>query len=332
MSAPWASRFALVELQPGGLLLDLVTGTLFELNASAESSSGAAFSMIESPADVERALVDEFGIPLSQAQLDVETARSFTQKVAPSPPLTDFHYARRGDSFVLSLSGVPMLEVDAVGEYLTALGDRAPDVTRLQMCLHAIAPKVLALRGEVLLHASAISLEGKAIAFSGVSGAGKTTTARVLVRAGALPVCEDQLVVRADAQGAEVVADGERIVQSWEDAVSPILMVGKRASCAALDTVKTSRTIPLSEIGLVDVGRRRGQRIDARLLQPLNGASAIFRNGFYGSDGPEAWRRQLQASAQTSLHVRAYELDMPEGVALLDKATEHIISTGSLRR
>ncbi len=58
-----------------------------------------------------------------------------------------------------------------------------------------IAAAVLSLRGATVLHASAVALGDETVAFTGVSGMGKTTMAAVMCRAGADLVADDLLVV-----------------------------------------------------------------------------------------------------------------------------------------
>jgi len=58
-----------------------------------------------------------------------------------------------------------------------------------------VAAFVLALRGETVLHASAVSLDGSALAFVGHSGGGKSTLAALMCASGAGLVGDDVLTV-----------------------------------------------------------------------------------------------------------------------------------------
>lgn len=62
----------------------------------------------------------------------------------------------------------------------------------------------LALRGSLMLHASAVVVDGVAHLFLGASGAGKTTTARRLGRGGALRVSDDTVMMHDVASAPRV--------------------------------------------------------------------------------------------------------------------------------
>ncbi|WP_210502835.1 phosphoenolpyruvate carboxykinase (ATP) [Nocardioides xinjiangensis] len=60
---------------------------------------------------------------------------------------------------------------------------------------------LLMLRGDLVLHASAVDVGGRAIGFVGSSGMGKTTLATLMCRDGALLVTDDVLQVAGDTTG-----------------------------------------------------------------------------------------------------------------------------------
>lgn len=77
-----------------------------------------------------------------------------------------------------------------------ALG--TPAATTRHLLLNQVLPLVLARRGRLVLHASAVSWDGKVVVFLGRSGAGKSTLAAACAAAGATVVSDDCLVVRRD--------------------------------------------------------------------------------------------------------------------------------------
>jgi hypothetical protein len=64
-----------------------------------------------------------------------------------------------------------------------------------------VLPRILHLRGATSLHASAIAVDGGAIAFCGPSGAGKSTLAAALVSRGFPLITDDVVPLRADSDG-----------------------------------------------------------------------------------------------------------------------------------
>lgn len=75
------------------------------------------------------------------------------------------------------------------------------------------------LNGYMPLHASAVSLQGRVIAFTADSGGGKSTLAASLASRGLLHVCDDTLVVSATADGLLALPDAKPI-KLWEDALA----------------------------------------------------------------------------------------------------------------
>jgi len=70
--------------------------------------------------------------------------------------------------------------------------------------------------GHLTLHASAVSVGGRAVALVGPKHAGKSTLAMALVRNGARLLTDDTLVVRLQS-GAGWVAPGVQRIRLWED-------------------------------------------------------------------------------------------------------------------
>lgn len=78
---------------------------------------------------------------------------------------------------------------------------------------------LLRLRGATCLHASAVAVGGKAVAFVGSTGAGKSTTAAALARHG-LPVLSDDIVALSEASGRFEVLPSYPYLSLWPEPVS----------------------------------------------------------------------------------------------------------------
>jgi hypothetical protein len=96
---------------------------------------------------------------------------------------------------------------DEVGAFLVSANEvvvdpataARPGILRLVL-LGPVIAILLQLRGLLVLHGSAVDVEGRAALFLGDTGAGKSTTAAALVRAGASLLVDD--VVAIDQAGA----------------------------------------------------------------------------------------------------------------------------------
>lgn len=84
-----------------------------------------------------------------------------------------------------------------------------PDPARDRYALDVLTGLALAwflrLRGVLVLHGSAVGLEGGAVGFVGPAGAGKSTSASALVGAGAELLADDLLVLAAEGEGFSVL-------------------------------------------------------------------------------------------------------------------------------
>jgi hypothetical protein len=103
--------------------------------------------------------------------------------------------------------------------------------------------------GAVALHASAVSVDGSAIAFLGPKHAGKSTLAMALVRRGARLLTDDTLVVRFGADGLAWASPGVQRIRLWDDSARA-LGADMRTSLGAKPV---TAALPPHQVELVDV-------------------------------------------------------------------------------
>jgi hypothetical protein len=133
--------------------------------------------------------------------VDVERVAGFDRERGPEYP-----------AFRRRLGAGDALEVerfDAEGEIgtgelpLHARFRIGPSANSLEACVRIAASVALARRGALILHASAVEHAGRALVFTGVSGAGKSTISSLLDRAPARKIGDELLVLqRAPETGA----------------------------------------------------------------------------------------------------------------------------------
>jgi hypothetical protein len=321
-------RYALVEIRTGALMLDLVSGAIVELNESGKAIWQRALDGA-SEAKIAADLAARHALDLDTAARHVREALGAPFDGFPEAPPSDFHYERRGNQYVFTFRGDDAFLVDEGGQTVTLIA--APTSVSLSYLLHAIAPKVIALRGQSVLHASAVALGGRIFAFAGLSGAGKTSTARAFARSGLPLVSEDKLIIRTGETGTLVAASGEKTVAEWVAATARTLASAKRATCADLDRAIDGETMPLAEIGFLDVRRRTRGSFAARALSETETAAAAFRNAFYGSDANADWIRHLRTAASIGRTVSGFDLSLPDGIDRLDEAARWLMQAGSLQ-
>jgi hypothetical protein len=104
--------------------------------------------------------------------------------------------------------------------------------------------------GRFALHASAVSIDGHAVAFLGPKHVGKSTLALALVRQGARLVADDSVVVRLDTAQAPRAAVGIQRPRLWNDVLGaleiPAHAVGEKPTVGPLPPDRLERAeVPL---------------------------------------------------------------------------------------
>ncbi len=85
-------------------------------------------------------------------------------------------------------------------------------------------------RGLVVLHASGVAVNGKAVLFCGPSGAGKSTLAAALNKRGFLVVTDDVCAVTLGPSGAAMIHPDGRQMKLWGQAVAALGLDAQRGS------------------------------------------------------------------------------------------------------
>jgi hypothetical protein len=104
---------------------------------------------------------------------------------------------------------------------LAAWPDEMPVEDALTYLMGPIFGGLLRLRGAVCLHASAVLVDGRAIAIGGACGAGKSTTAAWCARSGSAVLTDDILPLRSTRDGILAVSGYPR-VNLWPDSAGKL--------------------------------------------------------------------------------------------------------------
>lgn len=196
------------------------------------------------------------------------------------------------DSFILSFPALAVFSVSAAGDRITAWP--RPGCTMLtlrHLLLDQVLPRVIALRGRLVLHASAVEIGGSAVAFAGPSGYGKSTLAASFHAAGFQSLTDDALIVTED--GIECTAralyPGLRL---WPSSIAALAAGAKdgapmaqySAKCRVqLPQQKVSSDWPLAALFVLTeppAAKTEG-RIKAENLTPRDACMAIIRSSFH---------------------------------------------------
>ena len=179
---------------------------------------------------------------------------------------------------------------------------------------NAVVPLLLGARGELVLHAAALSDGARAFLFCGTSGRGKSTLADSLARQGAGVVAED---------GVALTMDGDRAL-AWPGPVGVRLRPGDGGPGKALHVTATSGTDPepLPVGGLAMLAPRAGTSAEVRPLAVAEALAPAFSHTIGGRPS----RRQgvfSQVAALLAL-VPAYSVQLPDDLERLDEAAAEV--------
>lgn len=97
----------------------------------------------------------------------------------------------------------------------------APMVTVRHLLLNQVLPLVLSRLRPVVLHAGAVAVDGRVVAFVGPTGAGKSTLVAACARLGADVMADDSLVIYPDAGGWRAIPSYPA-VRLWESAMDHV--------------------------------------------------------------------------------------------------------------
>lgn len=143
-----------------------------------------------------------------------------------------------------------------------------------------VAAFLLALRGETVLHASAVSIEGRALAFVGHSGGGKSTLAALMCHAGAELVSDDVLAVRPGGPPRCVGTSTElRLRLPAATTLDHLPDVARRTTVdervAWAPRGSVAGPLPLAAV-VLPIPSRRSVQLESRLVPPSDALFALL--------------------------------------------------------
>ncbi|HEX6370122.1 MAG TPA: hypothetical protein VF006_14470 [Longimicrobium sp.] len=212
-------------------------------------------------------------------------------RTTPAEEPTVVVHRLQGGAFRLRYADGCQYHVDAAGARVACTWP--PHFTVEDAATYLLGPVfglVLRLRGIPSLHASAVAVDGVAVALVGAAGTGKSSTAAALAARGHALVADDVLALRATEDGI-VALPAYPHLRLWPDIVPALL--GPGAELPPLTPNWDKRGLRLDEafhpyplpLGAVYVlcGREAGP--DAPRLEPMgamDAALALVSNGYVG--------------------------------------------------
>lgn len=256
------------------------------------------------------------------------------------PPYLDRTFLRRRDgSYLLRFRGLCDFEIDAKLQNVAVRRveqDNQWDVSAAEgaelLLAGAIPSFVLAMLGHVVLHASAVAWEGRAVAFVGQSGQGKSTMAALLCGAGASLITDDALRLdrNESAYLCRLGAGGLRL-RKLADELSdhysaPPEQYESPDGRTVLEPARIAEdALPLAAIVIPLPVRDRAELEIHRLSAPDAGLALLSYPRLVGWEDPDVLARQLDQTMTLAEAVPCFTAAVPWGPPFARKLAGRLI-------
>lgn len=163
---------------------------------------------------------------------------------------------------------------------------------------------ILSQRGRFVLHASAVSIDGHAVAFTGPSGRGKSTLVAALARAGHPLIADDMTVIDLDGR-FPAVKPGFPRVKLWPDSAEalehdveglPLIHPERTKRSLIVPAAVTPTEIPLRRCYLIEDADRES-------VGEISGSECVL--SLVGLTYQASWMHESGSSGSNLLHCAA---------------------------
>jgi hypothetical protein len=154
--------------------------------------------------------------------------RGPTPESLPEPSASGPTWQMAGRQFLLCIPGIARFLITDGRELVVTPDSDASLADVPVFILNTAFGILLHQRGEVVLHASAVAVDGKAVLFCGSSGAGKSTLAAALAQRGYPVICDDLCALTLQGAGAPLAQSDGGQLQLWAQAIGRLGLAEQR--------------------------------------------------------------------------------------------------------
>jgi hypothetical protein len=243
-------------------------------------------------------------------------------------------FFRNEDGYLLRFPQLADFQVSARGTYVECWPTPEADAATVEhLHLNQVLPLALSRTGKLMLHASAVEIAGRCVAFIGQSGRGKSTLAASFAGSGSRFLTDDGL--QAEWDGTRFVAHpGHPSVRLWDDSHTALAggHAGTRAASytskarlqAGKDLAHCAEARPLEAIYFL--GNGDASKIEIRPVPPASAAIELVRHSFLLDvvlqEILAAHFEEISRMASAPLH---YHLDYPRQFEALPAVRSAIV-------
>jgi hypothetical protein len=249
---------------------------------------------------------------------------------------------RTGHGYLLRFPGFAEYEVSEDGACVDCYrSEDLPDAAAEHLYLNQVLPLVLARRGMLVFHASAVEVEGVAVAFAAASGRGKSTMAAGFAVDRHRFLTDDSLVLEDDGDGY-LVLPSHPSIRLWSDSEQALLPSGAPQAPALPFTPKSrflagdeipyrDSAIPLGRLCFLGDGSATELRIDA--LTPADAFTELVRHSFLlDLEDPALLASHFDRVTRLARLPIFFRLDYPRRYEMLPRVRETLIEALSRPR
>ncbi len=273
---------------------------------------------------------------LNQESAAESQKRDISLPVIPEP--TEFPSSVVGidGSYYISFDGVARFQIDFADKVITIfdVADDATSEALVHLLNDHVAPRILAGAGDLVIHASAVEIDGRLAVFLGETGAGKSTLAASLHSAGHRLIGDDAIILSTER---DTIA-GQSVYPSlrlYPESISAVLGEGVESVPMAHYSEKQRLSLPTNEepgskpipVGafffLIEDPSEQG--VAAHTIAPALTCMGLIENSFaLDTDDADAAATRFQAASKVVGNVQGYELSYPWDFELLPKVHAEI--------
>ena len=261
----------------------------------------------------------EFDVKHTRLQTFISTPLFHQWSFADGTIWTTFH--RLGDDYYLRFPEIADFELSQDGRRVK--GWPVPgvsDATIQHLYLNQVLPLALGKQGKLVLHGSAVEINGKSIAFIGESGRGKSTLAASFATSGSPFLTDDGLLLEHVGDQYHVIPSHPS-VRLWSD--SEDALIGKNVlSAPAVQFTNKARFMagrdvvfcknPRELCGVYFLGEGAESEVQFQRIKPAQVLIELVKNSFLlGADEKDALAYHFDQLSRLSILPIHYKLDYP---------------------
>ncbi|MEO6387292.1 MAG: hypothetical protein ABIT16_04705 [Croceibacterium sp.] len=203
--------------------------------------------------------------------------------------------------------------------------------------LNQVVPMIRSHQGELIIHASVVAIDGRAVGFSAPSGSGKSTLAAAFARTGVPFLSDDgvSLIRQGDVFLAEPSRPSFRL---WQDSEAAVVLgrpvpddCDDEKSLIAADEALPymDKPLPLAALYFLGAGDS-AEPVIADLTVPQSLSRLISHSFFLDGEDRQRIRRDFNTLAEAAERVPCFTLDYPRVYdqlpAVIDAVSRHMFS------